>query len=481
MIVRALLCLVLPLVLCAAGSSPSHATPAPPLTVSPGSPSMALPVEARCPTFSWATSPAAASYELVVYELGPDEEPALRLRESVPASVGSWTPDLTRCLERGLRYAWSVRAVAGAELSSWSSPRLLVVAGADQLEPVRAFPEIEAPEVQEHRAEREAPDSPRIARSRSASGNEREARPTRVRSAGTIPNKLIVSGAVTADLFNGSGSGLLNVDADTVDGLDANAFALAAHGHDAGDIGSGVLADARIPAGVARDGEVAATYLPLAGGALVGDLGVGTNQIQAGLHVEGSNIVVPADYLFEDDLIVEDQDAVLGLYSSTDGVVGSAIVLGETPQNSLIFFEKWAIVRETLNGGQDLRFTFGSSANYANNPIKFEIGNDGELTGKGIPRAFGVIDADGKVLVGSENISKVTVSSFDSYSIVLDDISLHDCSVHPVLVSVRQTSAIRSGQYVCNPPSSGFEGNVVVAILDSFGARKLEQFSFFVY
>jgi hypothetical protein len=236
-----------------------------------------------------------------------------------------------------------------------------------------------------------------------------------------------------------------------------------------------VLADARIPAGVARDGEVAATYLPLAGGALVGDLGVGTNQIQAGLHVEGSNIVVPANYLFQDDLIVEDVDAVLGLYSSTDGAVGSAIVLGETPQNSLIFFEKWAIVRETSNGGKDLRFTFGSKANYRDNPIQFEIGNDGELTGKGIPRAFGVIDSDGTVKVGQEYISSVTITSDDEYVIAFQDTSF-DCNVQPVLLSVRETTAIRSAQYHCFGISP-----LRVVILDSLGNRFREEFSFVVY
>jgi len=288
MMVRTSLCLVLPLVLCATGSSQSHAEPAraetAPIAVSPGNPAEALPVEARCPAFSWAISPAAESYDLVVYELGTTgEEPALRLRQHIPAPVGSWTPDLTRCLERGLRYAWSVRAVSAAALSPWSSPRLFTVAEIGELEPLRLRAGVDPLRRPQARAEPEARDRRRpTAQGESADLSGAEARPARIGSAGTIPNKLTVSGAVSADLFNGSGSGLINVDADTVDGLDANAFALAAHDHDASQIGSGILADARIPVGIARDAEVAAAYLPTIGGSVGGVSAWGRGRSRAG-------------------------------------------------------------------------------------------------------------------------------------------------------------------------------------------------------
>lgn len=51
----------------------------------------------------------------------------------------------------------------------------------------------------------------------------------------------------------GSGSGS---DADTLDGIDSTGFALVVHDHDAADIVSGTIDDARIPTGITRDAEV---------------------------------------------------------------------------------------------------------------------------------------------------------------------------------------------------------------------------------
>lgn len=52
---------------------------------------------------------------------------------------------------------------------------------------------------------------------------------------------------------DGPGSGL---NADLLDDLDSTAFALVVHTHDASDIVSGTLDDARIPTGITRDSEV---------------------------------------------------------------------------------------------------------------------------------------------------------------------------------------------------------------------------------
>jgi hypothetical protein len=77
--------------------------------VSPGSPTGEL-IGDVCPTFSWAEVEGAKSYELEVYRLAEnsgDERPVLR--QSFPGSVDGWTPALEQCLERGERYAWTVR------------------------------------------------------------------------------------------------------------------------------------------------------------------------------------------------------------------------------------------------------------------------------------------------------------------------------------------------------------------------------------
>lgn len=100
-----------------------------PVAVSPGDSSTIGLVEVRCPAFSWGGVEGVEGYQLVVYRLAEEsdeKEPVLRRR--FPKSVGSWTPSLEHCLERGVRYAWSIAAVRAGEAQEWSEPRLFAVA-----------------------------------------------------------------------------------------------------------------------------------------------------------------------------------------------------------------------------------------------------------------------------------------------------------------------------------------------------------------
>jgi hypothetical protein len=99
------------------------------VAVSPGDAAKVAQVEDRCPTFSWGEVKGATSYELVVYRLGEQgEESQPVLRQGFAGSVDGWTPALDQCLERGGRYAWSVRAIGMKEAEEWSSPNLFEVA-----------------------------------------------------------------------------------------------------------------------------------------------------------------------------------------------------------------------------------------------------------------------------------------------------------------------------------------------------------------
>lgn len=138
--------------LCAPAVAAARAAEAPP-AVSPGGASKLALVEARCPTFSWGEVEEARGYELVIYRLGKEgEELQPVLRRFFPGSVETWTPSLDLCLERGGRYAWSVRAVGETGASRWSAPSLFKVAPApsaaeleDALRVVRSYFEQEAP------------------------------------------------------------------------------------------------------------------------------------------------------------------------------------------------------------------------------------------------------------------------------------------------------------------------------------------------
>ena len=125
---------ILVLVLSSAAWGAEH-----PAAVSPGEASKLVLIGDACPTFSWGAVTGAKSYELVVYRIGEvsevSEEAGPALSQHIAGSALSWTPSLDRCLERGGRYAWSVRAIGKKGSSDWSPPSLFEVApGPSQME-----------------------------------------------------------------------------------------------------------------------------------------------------------------------------------------------------------------------------------------------------------------------------------------------------------------------------------------------------------
>ena len=109
-----------------------------PTAVSPGDPARATRIESRCPTFSWWAPAGASDYELVVFDVRePDDPGEPVLRETIAGPAFAWTPDLERCLERGGRYAWSLR-ILGEPGSEWSEPRQFEVASGPTDEELRA-------------------------------------------------------------------------------------------------------------------------------------------------------------------------------------------------------------------------------------------------------------------------------------------------------------------------------------------------------
>ena len=71
---------------------------------------------------------------------------------------------------------------------------------------------------------------------------------------------------------------------------------------------------------------------------------------------------VPSEAIDDEDVIVEDTDAVLGLYSSN---AGSGLGRHARPNRRRCPKDKWTMARKTTSGGDQLVFTFGTNANYA--------------------------------------------------------------------------------------------------------------------
>jgi len=110
-----------------------------------------------------------------------------------------------------------------------------------------------------------------------------------------------------------------------------------------------------------------------------GHVGVGDTTPLAALHVQDADLSLAASALLNDVAVVEDSDAVLGLYSSGGGGFGSAVALGEISDGALT--NKWAMYRHTSGGGNNLGFSFGADSNYSVNPTYLTIDPDVSFVG----------------------------------------------------------------------------------------------------
>jgi len=117
-------------------------------------------------------------------------------------------------------------------------------------------------------------------------------------------------------------------------------------------------------------------------GSLETGLGIGTATPLVDLHFQNHDLSIQAAALENDDLLIEAQDAVIGLYSSGVGAAGSAVVLKEVDGGLLQ--DTWGMVRETSAAGSDLRWTYrhaadGLADNYFNNETLMTLTTDGSL------------------------------------------------------------------------------------------------------
>ena len=107
-----------------------------------------------------------------------------------------------------------------------------------------------------------------------------------------------------------------------------------------------------------------------------GGVGIGTNAPRATLHVARGDLPVQPSATLNEGVLVEHDDAVVGLYSNGVGLWGSALALGEVDGAGALV-NKWAVVRGTGGGG--LHFTHGTSANYGANNTVMRIDTDGTV------------------------------------------------------------------------------------------------------
>jgi len=108
-----------------------------------------------------------------------------------------------------------------------------------------------------------------------------------------------------------------------------------------------------------------------------GKVGIGTTAPLATTHLRGSSLSLPSEAIHYDEFVLEDADAILGLYSGTSGPAGSAITFGEVVGGALV--DKWSILRETTGGGKGLRIAYGTNKDQFLNPTMMYLNTSGRV------------------------------------------------------------------------------------------------------
>ncbi len=127
-----------------------------------------------------------------------------------------------------------------------------------------------------------------------------------------------------------------------------------------------------IAASLSLNNDTDANVLMATGGGMVG---IGTNQPLAHLHVERADKNLSAASLVNDDIVIEDSDAGLGLYSDGTGSYGSSVSLAELDGDGALE-NKWSMYR-TTGIATRLTFSYGSDPNYANHTPILTLRNGG--------------------------------------------------------------------------------------------------------
>ncbi|MBU0982566.1 MAG: hypothetical protein KKA42_01755 [candidate division Zixibacteria bacterium] len=110
-----------------------------------------------------------------------------------------------------------------------------------------------------------------------------------------------------------------------------------------------------------------------------GYLALGTDVALAHLHIQGESQNMVAGAISFDDIVVEDQDAVMGLYSNSAGSAGSALSLAEVDGTTGELVNKWGFARQTSGAGNRLRLTFGASPHPYDNTVAMTITPEGHV------------------------------------------------------------------------------------------------------
>ncbi|MFC1783650.1 hypothetical protein ACFL02_08710 [Planctomycetota bacterium] len=195
--------------------------------------------------------------------------------------------------------------------------------------------------------------------------------------------------------------------------------------------------------------------------------GIGKAIPGAPLHVTNQDISLSLFHYDQDDLILEDTDALLGLYSRNGATEGSAIALGEIADGALT--NKWGIYRTSTASAGHLRFSYGADKDVTVNPT------------------YLTLTPNGKIGIGTDDpMARLSVHDSDTISFYAINTGLGPCAMFQMenssgdnAVSVYSNSETTAAVRINNTSGGGalhVTGTTSVDVLEIRGADIAEKF-----
>ncbi|MCA9759445.1 MAG: hypothetical protein KDA27_26865 [Candidatus Eisenbacteria bacterium] len=190
--------------------------------------------------------------------------------------------------------------------------------------------------------------------------------------------------------------------------------------------------------------------------AVSGNVGIGTSTPHRKLHLRTTALGLDEAELSPNfDLVVESEDATLGLFSGTGGADGSKITLNEISGGNLV--DQWSILRKTASGGRGLAFAYSDVGEVA------RFGPDGNV-------GIGTTDPIRKlhVMTSDEGLDRedlganydVVVESADATLGLFSDTSGSDGST---LVFGEVSGGVVANSWLLRRKTTGGGGDLVVS------------------
>ncbi len=140
-----------------------------------------------------------------------------------------------------------------------------------------------------------------------------------------------------------------------------------------------------------------------------GNVGFGTGAPLAHLHIKGEDQAISSSAIRFDDIVVEDQDAVMGLYSNEAGSAGSAFSLAEVNSATGDLVDKWGFARLTSGADSDLRITYGTNPHPYDNFTFMTLASNGNV-------GIGITSPDDAKLQVSTNLDHAIIGNSNIFT-----------------------------------------------------------------